>query len=134
MNNKLEIKKAQDTLIDLSFKNGRPTLQINCSFSRTQLYSINLLTIIGDKEHPILLSFEHQQLQTIIDVTGVHNYLMAGFDAENKLIGVSFFNQMGTGTFSVLSQAKSVLIFPQEQFEFNVSQIQFFKIVRDGMI
>ncbi len=134
MNNKLEIKKAQDTLIDLSFKNERPTLQINCSFRRTEAHSINLLTIIRDKEHPTLLSFEHQQLQTIIDGTGVHNALMAGFDAENKLIGVSFFNQVGTGTFSVLSQAKSVLIFPQEQFKFNVSEIQFFKLVRDGMI
>jgi len=130
MNNKLEIKKAQDTIIDLSFKNERPTLQINCSFSRTQLHSIDLLTIIGDKEHPVLLSFEHEQLQTIIDGTGVHNYLIAGFDAENKLIGVSFFNQMGTGTFRVLSQAKSVLIFPQEQFKFNVSEIQDFELVR----
>ena len=132
MNDKLEIKKTQDTLIDLSFKNEMPTLQINCSFSRTQLHSINLLTIIGDDEHPILLSFEHQQLQTIIDGTGVHNYLMAGFDAENKLIGVSFFNQMGTGTFSVLSQAKSVLIFPQELFDFDVVEIAAFKIHPNG--
>ena len=96
------------------------------------MHSINLLTIIGDKEHPILLSFEHQQLQTIIDGTGVHNYLMAGFDAENKLIGVSFFNQMGTGTFSVLSQAKSVLIFPQELFDFDVVEIAAFKIHPNG--
>ena len=134
MNTKLEMKKAADTLIDLSFKNERPTLQINCSFNRTQAHSVNLLKLIEDKEHPILLSFEHSQLQTLIDGTGVHNYLMAGFDNENVLIGVSFFNQMGTGTFRVLSQAKSVLIFPQEQFKFNVSEIQDFELVRYGMV
>ena len=134
MNTKLEMKKAADTLIDLSFKNERPTLQINCSFNRTQAHSVNLLKLIEDKEHPILLSFEYPQLQTLIDGTGVHNYLMAGFDNENVLIGVSFFNQMGTGTFRVLSQAKSVLIFPQEQFKFNVSEIQDFELVRYGMV
>lgn len=132
MKNKLEMKKASNPLIDLSFKNERPTLHINCSFNRTQAHSVNLLKLIEDKEHPILLSFEHQQLQTIIDGTGVHNYLMAGFDAGNKLIGVSFFNQMGTGTFSMLSQAKSVLIFPQEQFKFNVVEIAAFKIHPNG--
>jgi len=134
MNNKLEIKKAQDTLIDLSFKNERPTLQVNCSFIRTQAHSINLLKLIAETKHPILLCFGHPQLQTLIDGTGIHNYLMAGFDNENVLIGVSFFNQMGTGTFRVLSQAKSVLIFPQEQFKFNVSEIQDFELVRYGMV
>jgi hypothetical protein len=77
----------------------------------------------------ILLSFEHEHLQTTIDGTGIHNYLLAGFDENNKLIGVSFFNQSGTGTFAIQTQAKSVLIFHQDQFEFYAMEIAQFELV-----
>ena len=122
----------KEALIDLSFNNGGATLQINCSYNRTKAHSIHLLELIEATELPMLLTFEHQHQQTMIDGTGIHNYLMVSFDETNDLIGVSYFNQMGTGTFRVLSQAKSVLIFPRGQFKFNVVEMAAFKIHSNG--
>ena len=86
--------------------------------------------MLEETNHAILLSFEHEHLQTTIDGTGIHNYLMAGFDENNKLIGVSFFNHTASGTFGILTQAKSVLIFHQDQFEFYATEIAQFGLVK----
>lgn len=126
------MKKVNEALIDLSFNNGGATIQLNCSCNRTKAHSIDLLYLIEATELPIVLTFEHQHQQTMIDGTGIHNYLMVSFDQTNDLIGVSYFNQMGTGTFRVLSQAKSVLIFPRGRFDFDIVDMAAFKIHSNG--
>lgn len=126
------MKKVNEALIDLSFNNGLATIQLNCSYNRVKAYSIYLLQLIEETELPILLTFEHQHQQTIIDGTGICNYLMASFDQRNELIGVSYFNQMGTGTFRILSQATSVLILPKGGLDFDVVDIAAFKIHPNG--
>jgi hypothetical protein len=116
--------------IELQFKGERAAETVECYFKRTQAHSINILQLLEETNHGILLSFEHEHLQTTIDGTGIHNYLMAGFDESNKLIGVSFFNQSGSGTFAIQSQAKSVLVFRQDQFEFYATEIASFELVK----
>lgn len=118
-----------ETHLELRFKGQRPQETVECLFKRTSAYSINLFQLCEESSKAILLSFEHEHLQTTIDGTGIHNYLMAGFDENNKLIGVSFFNQSGTGTFGILTQAKSVLVFHQDQFEFYATEIASFELV-----
>jgi hypothetical protein len=115
--------KQIETAINLQFKQNRPDETITCNFKRTKSHSINLFQLLEETDRALLLSFEHEHLQTTIDGTGIHNYLMAGFDENNKLIGVSFFNQSGSGTFGIQTQAKSVLIFHQLQFEFYAMEI-----------
>ena len=117
------------TRIELDFKSERISQKMECYFKRTISHSINLFQLLEHTEQSILLSFEHEHLQTTIDGTGIHNYLMAGFDARNKLIGISFFNQSGTGTFGIQTQAKSVFVFPQNQFDFYASEIGGFELV-----
>ena len=119
-----------DTIIQIQFKGERPIERVECYFKRTAAHSINLFQLLEETDRALLLSFEHEHLQTTIDGTGINNYLMAGFDENNKLIGVSFFNQSGTGTFGILTQAKSVLIFHQEQFEFYAMEIARFELVK----
>ena len=116
--------------IELQFKGERAAETVECYFIRTQAHSINILQLLEETNHAILLSFEHEHLQTTIDGTGIHNYLMAGFDENNKLIGVSFFNHTASGTFGILTQAKSVLIFHQDQFEFYATEIAQFGLVK----
>jgi hypothetical protein len=118
-----------DTNIEIQFKVERQIQTVECYFKRTAAHSINILQLLEETNRAILLSFEHEHLQTTIDGTGIHNYLLAGFDENNKLIGVSFFNQSGTGTFAIQSQAKSVFIFPQDQFEFYAMEIAKFELV-----
>lgn len=119
-----------DTNIQIQFKGERPIERVECYFKRTAAHSINLFQLLEETDRALLLSFEHEHLQTTIDGTGINNYLMAGFDENNKLIGVSFFNQSGTGTFGILTQAKSVLIFHQDQFEFYAMEIARFELVK----
>ena len=118
-----------DTNIQIQFKGERPIQRVECYFKRTAAHSINLFQLLEETDRALLLSFEHEHLQTTIDGTGIHNYLMAGFDENNKLIGVSFFNQSGTGTFAIQSQAKSLLIFHQDKFEFYAMEIARFELV-----
>ena len=118
-----------ETHLKLEFKSKIEAKTIECHFKRTAAHSINLLQLLEETDRALLLSFEHEHLQTTIDGTGIHNYLMAGFDENNKLIGVSFFNQSGTGTFPIQTQAKSVLLFPQDQFEFYAMEIARFELV-----
>lgn len=118
-----------ETHLKLEFKSKIAAKTIECYFKRTAAHSINLLQLLEETNRALLLSFEHEHLQTTIDGTGIHNYLMAGFDENNKLIGVSFFNQSGTGTFAIQTQAKSVLIFPQDQFEFYAMEIARFELI-----
>ena len=118
-----------ETHLKLEFKSKIAAKTIECYFKRTAAHSINLLQLLEETDRALLLSFEHEHLQTTIDGTGIHNYLMAGFDENNKLIGVSFFNQSGTGTFAIQTQAKSVLIFPQDQFEFYAMEIARFELI-----
>lgn len=118
-----------DTNIQIQFKGEKAVETVECYFKRTAAHSINLFQLLEETDRALLLSFEHEHLQTTIDGTGIHNYLMAGFDENNKLIGVSFFNQSGTGTFAIQSQAKSVLIFHQDQFEFYAMEIARFELV-----
>jgi hypothetical protein len=121
-----------ETHLKLEFKGERAAETIECYFKRTQAHSINLFQVLEETNRAILLSVEHEHLQTTIDGTGINNYLMAGFDESNKLIGVSFFNQSGTGTFAIQSQAKSVLIFHQNQFEFYAMEIARFDLVKSN--
>jgi hypothetical protein len=118
-----------ETQLKLEFKSKIAAKTTECYFKRTAAHSINLLQLLEETDRALLLSFEHEHLQTTIDGTGIHNYLMAGFDENNKLIGVSFFNQSGTGTFAIQTQAKSVLLFPQDQFEFYAMEIARFELV-----
>ena len=120
---------AKNATITLHFKQNRETEKITCTFKRTKAYSLQLLQLLEETEGAILVSFEHEQLQTLVDGTGIHNFLMAGFDAHNKLIGVSFFNQSGTGTFGIQTQAKSIFVFPQNQFDFYAAEIAGFELV-----
>jgi hypothetical protein len=115
--------------ITLHFKQNREAEKITCTFKRTKAYSLQLLQLLEDTEGAILVSFEHEQLQTLVDGTGIHNFLMAGFDAHNQLIGVSFFNQSGTGTFGIQTQAKSIFVFPQNQFKFYAAEIAGFELI-----
>ncbi len=119
-----------ETHLKLEFKSEKAAETVECYFKRTQAHSINLFQLLEETGRALLLSFEHEHLQTTIDGTGIHNYLMAGFDENNKLNGVSFFNQSGTGTFGILTQAKSVLIFHQDQFEFYATEIASFVLVK----
>jgi len=118
-----------DANIEIQFKDERPRHKEKCYFKRIVAHSINLFQLIEETNQTILLSFEHEHLQTTIDGTGIHNYLMAAFDENKKLIGVSFFNQIGTGTFAIQTQAKSVLIFHQDQFEFHEFEIASLELV-----
>jgi hypothetical protein len=115
--------------IEIQFKDERPNHKEKCYFKRIVAHSINLFQLLEETNKTILLSFEHEHLQTTIDGTGIHNYLMAAFDENNNLIGVSFFNQIGTGTFAIQTQAKSVLIFHQDQFEFHEFEIASLELV-----
>jgi hypothetical protein len=126
------MREVNEVLIDLSLNNGLENIQLNCVYKREKAYSIYLLQLIKETELPILLSFEHEHQQTMVDGTGIHNYFLVSFDQRNNLIGVSYFNQTGTGTFRVLSQATSVLIFPRGQFDFDVADIAAFKIHHNG--
>ena len=119
-----------ETHLKLDFKSEKAAETVECYFKRTAAHSINLFQLLEETDRALLLSFEHEHLQTTIDGTGINNYLMAGFDEHNKLIGVSFFNQSGTGTFGILTQAKSVLIFHQDQFEFYATEIASFVLVK----
>jgi len=121
--------KAKKATITLHFKQNREAEKITCAFKRTKAYSLQLLQLLEEIEGAILVSFEHEQLQTLVDGTGIHQYLMAGFDEHNQLIGVSFFNQSGTGTFGIQTQAKSIFVFPQNQFEFYAAEIAGFELV-----
>ncbi len=119
-----------ETHLKLEFKSEKAAETVECYFKRTAAHSINLFQLLEETDQALLLSFEHEHLQTTIDGTGINNYLMAGFDESNKLIGVSFFNQTGTGTFGIQSQAKSVLVFHQDQFEFYATEIAQFGLVK----
>ena len=121
--------KGKNATITLHFKQNRASEKFTCAFKRTKAYSLQLLQLLEETEGAILVSFEHEQLQTLVDGTGIHQYLMAGFDAHNNLIGVSFFNQSGTGTFGIQTQAKSILVFPQDQFAFYAAEIAGFELV-----
>jgi hypothetical protein len=121
--------KAKNATLTLHFKQDRTPENITCAFKRTKAYSLQLLQLLEETEGAMLVSFEHEQLQTLIDGTGIHHFLMAGFDAHNQLIGVSFFNQSGTGTFGIQTQAKSILVFPQHQFEFYAAEMAGFELV-----
>jgi len=121
--------KAKNATLTLHFKQNRASEKITCAFKRTKAYSLQLLQLLEDTEGAILVSFEHEQLQTLVDGTGIHQYLMAGFDTHNQLIGVSFFNQSGTGTFGIQTQAKSIFVFPQNQFEFYAAEIAGFELI-----
>ena len=121
--------KAKNATITLHFKQNRASEKIICAFKRTKAYALQLLQLLEGTEGAILVSFEHEQLQTLVDGTGIHQYLMASFDSDNKLIGVSFFNQSGTGTFGIQTQAKSILVFPQDQFAFYAAEIAGFELV-----
>ena len=121
--------KAKNATITLHFKQNRASEKFTCTFKRTKAYSLQLLQLLEETEGAILVSFEHEQLQTLVDGTGIHQYLMAGFDSDNNLIGVSFFNQSGTGTFGIQTQAKSILVFPQDQFAFYAAEIAGFELV-----
>lgn len=121
--------KGKNATITLHFKQNRASEKFTCTFKRTKAYSLQLLQLLEETEGAILVSFEHEQLQTLVDGTGIHQYLMAGFDAHNNLIGVSFFNQSGTGTFGIQTQAKSILVFPQDQFAFYAAEIAGFELV-----
>ena len=121
--------KAKNATLTLHFKQNRASEKFTCTFKRTKAYSLQLLQLLEETEGAILVSFEHEQLQTLVDGTGIHQYLMAGFDAYNQLIGVSFFNQSGTGTFGIQTQAKSILVFPQDQFAFYAAEIAGFELV-----
>ncbi|MCF8416418.1 MAG: hypothetical protein K9G40_09255 [Crocinitomicaceae bacterium] len=118
-----------ETHLKLEFKSDKAAKIIECYFKRTVAHSINILQLLEETDRALLLSFEHEHLQTNIDGTGIHNFLMAGFDENNKLIGVSFFNQTGTGTFAIQTQAKSVLLFHQDQFDFYAMEIARFELV-----
>ena len=121
--------KAKNATLTLHFKQNRASEKFTCTFKRTKAYSLQLLQLLEETEGAILVSFEHEQLQTLVDGTGIHQYLMASFDSDNKLIGVSFFNQSGTGTFGIQTQAKSILVFPQDQFAFYAAEIAGFELV-----
>jgi hypothetical protein len=126
----IEDFKAKNATITLCLKQNKASEKITCAFKRTKAYSLQLLQLLEGTEGAILVSFEHEQLQTLIDGTGIQQYLMAGFDAHNQLIGVSFFNQSGTGTFGIQTQAKSILVFSQNQFEFYAAEIAGFELER----
>ena len=131
--NKLFLQKdfpLAETRIHFDFKGERATETVECYFKRTQAHSINLFQLLEETDRALLLSFEQEHLQTTIDGTGIHNYLMAGFDENNKLIGVSFFNHAASGTFAIQSQAKSVLVFHQDLFKFYATEIAQFGLVK----
>jgi hypothetical protein len=71
---------------------------------------------MGDGD-PVLLIIRHDQLQTHIDASEVVDHRLAAFDHADLYTAISVLNSESTGTFGLLSQARTALVFRPEQLE-----------------
>ena len=80
--------------------------------------TILLQEVIVQKEHPILLHIQNQQLTTLLDCTGVTPYEIWYFDEKFQFTGKAYSLHEGSGTFQIQTQAKWVLFVHLHSKEF----------------
>jgi len=78
---------------------------------------VSLKNIKGDR--PLLLVIGHGQLQTHIDASGLIGHRLAAFDHADLFTAVSVLNSDKAGTFGLISQARTAVIFRPEELEFH---------------
>ena len=71
---------------------------------------------MGDGD-PVLLIIRHDQLQTHIDASEVVDHRLAAFDHADLFTAISVLNSESEGTFGLLSQARTAMVFRPEQLE-----------------
>ena len=85
---------------------------------KKEVRSILLQEVIVQKELPVLLQIQNQQLTTLLDCTGVIPYEIWYFDEKFQFTGKAFSLHEGSGTFQIQTQAKWVLFVYLKNKEF----------------
>ena len=80
--------------------------------------TILLQEVIVQKELPVLLHIQNQQLTTLLDCTGVTPYEIWYFDEKFQFTGKAYSLHEGSGTFQIQTQAKWVLFVHLHSKEF----------------
>ena len=80
--------------------------------------TILLQEVIVQKEFPVLLHIQNQQLTTLLDCTGVTPYEIWYFNEKFQFTGKAYSLHEGSGTFQIQTQAKWVLFVHLDSKEF----------------
>lgn len=85
---------------------------------KNEARTILLQEVIVQKEFPVLLHIQNQQLTTLLDCTGVTPYEIWYFDEKFQFTGKAYSLHEGSGTFQIQTQAKWVLFVHLHSKEF----------------
>jgi hypothetical protein len=85
---------------------------------QTKARYIPLKDVISQKETPILLEIQNQNLTTLLDCTGFTPYELWYFDEKFQFTGKAYSLNEGSGTFQIQTQAKWVLFIHLQTKEF----------------
>ena len=85
---------------------------------QTKARYIPLKDVISQKETPILLEIQNQNLTTLLDCTGFTPYELWYFDEKFQFTGKAYSLNEGSGTFQIQTQAKWVLFVHLHSKEF----------------
>jgi len=100
---KLSIKdtKSKTNLVPLN------VISVSCSSQ-----SIEIDPLLKTSKHPILIVVNHAFLQTQLDLTGVSNQAIFGFESDGKFIGASLLGKNGVSSVQFLNLGRLILIAP----------------------
>ena len=71
----------------------------------------------------LLILIEHQKILTLLDVSGIENYLLLSFDERKKFVGTTYCHTVSDNSFIVSSQAKFAVLIDFEDASFDVKDI-----------
>lgn len=97
----------------------------------TQDTLIKVLELLEKKDCPLLLLIQHQQLNTLLELSKVSPFILLYFDAENSFSGAAYSTNLSSSPFYIQTQYKSILLIPLSS-NYEVNQLLdslFFEII-----
>lgn len=101
------------------------------SFKRIKTNTINLSDYLPKSKTPILLNFEHDLPQTIINTAGVKGYVLCKFRHRLNLMGIDYLKDQNNGFFTIHTRSKIIILFPKESFKPLIGKMGWFEFVFD---
>ena len=71
---------------------------------------VDMANYINENQLGVLIQFEHHQTITILNLTDVSPYVLLFFDDELYFKGASYSIKSGTGSFTLQTQYKNILL------------------------
>lgn len=108
-------------------KEHHPETQVVIHYSKGESVKLKVQTVFIDepqislkhhkKEMPLLVIVRHDQLQTHIDGSRIADHRLAAFDHRGDFTAISVLHSTSLGTFTLLSQARTALIYQPGDLE-----------------